>query len=145
MGGLGVFHQQQQNEIVLKKQHQRQKSVAISNSNDENILYRLWYQHEQDILTVILLTLVTGLAFWLRDVGFVLALNGATAGNALTYLFPTFMFLNCAVQQRKQQQNQNGSINSDTSFQRQIPLAVGTAILGLVMGIIGTSEAIRRS
>ena len=43
-------------------------------------------------LTVVLLSGVTTLALKLKDVSFVLALAGATLGNALIYVYPALMF-----------------------------------------------------
>lgn len=77
-----------------------------------------------NMLTVALLAVVTVLAFYVKNLGTVLALGGATWGNYVVYLFPTIMFSRLA----------------DTtmpSLQKEKPLAVATGLIGLVMGIIG--------
>eukprot|EP00339_Tiarina_fusa_P025032 CAMPEP_0117081830 /NCGR_PEP_ID=MMETSP0472-20121206/57653_1 /TAXON_ID=693140 ORGANISM="Tiarina fusus, Strain LIS" /NCGR_SAMPLE_ID=MMETSP0472 /ASSEMBLY_ACC=CAM_ASM_000603 /LENGTH=165 /DNA_ID=CAMNT_0004809877 /DNA_START=24 /DNA_END=519 /DNA_ORIENTATION=- len=47
-------------------------------------------------VTVGLLTLITGMAYFLSDLRKLLAFNGATWGNAVIYLLPTYMFVQCA-------------------------------------------------
>jgi len=83
-----------------------------------------------DTLTVVLLTAVTILAFFVRNIRDVLALGGATWGNAVIFLFPTFMFCSLA----------------DTtmpSLKKEKPIAVATGLTGLCMGIIGTIRAVK--
>ena len=81
-------------------------------------------------LTVALLTAVTILAFFVKNIRDVLALGGATWGNCVIYLFPTYMFCKLA----------------DTtmpSLKKEKPITVMTGLAGLVMGIVGTIRSIK--
>jgi hypothetical protein len=44
-------------------------------------------------VTQVLLGAITGLALVLKNVGFVMGLNGATMGSAIVYIFPSLLFL----------------------------------------------------
>jgi len=78
--------------------------------------------------SIALLSIITILASITRDLRFVFAFNGATWGNALIYLLPTFMFLQCAKKMPE--------------LRKEIHFARTTGILGLVMAVIGTVVAI---
>ena len=82
-------------------------------------------------LTVVLLTVVTCLAFIVKDLTIVLALSGATWGTAVIYLFSTYMF--CSLAKKEKQ----------LLLQNEVPWATATGVLGLTMGIIGTARAIK--
>ena len=81
-------------------------------------------------LTVVLLTIVTVLAFYVKNLRTVLALGGATWGNYVVYLFPTYMF--CKLADTKM-----------PSLKKEKPIAVATGLIGLVMGIVGTINTIQ--
>ena len=84
-------------------------------------------------LTVGLLSFITVLALVIPDVSFVMAFGGSTLGNALIYVFPFFMF--------------RGAINklkSPTKWQkREIKLAMGSALAGVGMGLLGAVKAVQ--
>lgn len=86
----------------------------------------------RNILTVALLSAITAGALIIPDVSFVLALAGATLGNALIYIFPALMF--------------RGAIKKKTDAtagqKREVKLALGSALAGLVMGVVGAKMAI---
>lgn len=86
----------------------------------------------QNILTVSLLSSVTLFALKLPDVAFVMALGGATFGNALIYIFPALMF--------------QGAIRKKadaTRLQKQeVKFSLWTAGVGFAMGILGAKMAI---
>jgi amino acid permease len=86
----------------------------------------------QNILTVALLSAVTVAALIIPDVSFVLSFAGATLGNALIYIFPAFMF--------------RGAIklkaDATKGQKREVKLAIGSALLGTVMGLLGAKMAI---
>ena len=86
----------------------------------------------QNILTVSLLSSVTLFALKLPDVAFVMALGGATFGNALIYIFPALMF--------------QGAIRKKadaTRLQKQeVKFSLWTAGVGFTMGILGAKMAI---
>jgi amino acid permease len=82
-------------------------------------------------LTVGLLAMITGLAFVVKDLGKVLAFGGATWGNAVIYLFPTYMFTKVAQ-------------NIKPELKKEVPRVIATGILGLAMGIIGSTQAIKK-
>ena len=90
----------------------------------------------QNMLTVALLSAVTGAALIIPDVSFVLAFFGATFGNALIYVFPALMFRR-AIQQKNQK-------NDATKGQkREVKLAMGSATVGVGMGILGAAQALQ--
>ena len=84
-------------------------------------------------LTVALLTLITALAFVVPDIGIILALGGATWGNCVIYLFPAVMLVRLAAQHP-----------NDADLQRHVPRAVATGVVGLLLGVLGTGQALRR-
>jgi len=84
-----------------------------------------------NVVTVALLGVITGLACSLTDVSFVLAFGGATLGNLLTYVYPALMYKAVVKQQgRKEEQ---GAVN----------VSLCSAALGIVMGLIGATMALR--
>ena len=80
-------------------------------------------------VTVGLLAVITSFAYKLRDLRKLLAINGATWGNSVIYLMPTYMFVQCA-----------NKLNPE--LKPEVPRVVITGVLGLIMGIIGTVKAI---
>ncbi|KAL3925883.1 MAG: hypothetical protein SGILL_000095 [Bacillariaceae sp.] len=86
----------------------------------------------QNALTVGLLSAVTGLALIIPDVSFVLAFAGATLGNGLIYIFPAFMFRG-AIKKKA---------DATVGQKREVKLAIGSAVLGTVMGLLGAKMAI---
>lgn len=86
----------------------------------------------QNVLTVALLSGITGLALVIPDVSFVMALAGATLGNGLIYVFPFLMFRG-AIKKK---------VDATKGEKREVKLAMGSAILGILMGILGTKMAL---
>ena len=86
-------------------------------------------QHQKDLFTVGLLILSTSLSLTFKNIGPVMSLQGATVGNLLTFIYPTFMFWRVA---KKKPQ-----------LRKEVPAVLTTGLLGIVMAIIGTSEAIK--
>ena len=85
--------------------------------------------------TLSVLTVVTLLALKLRDLGLVLALSGASFGNALIYVFPALMF-RATVKKMD---------SPSRTLQREVNVALGTGVLGPVLGILGISSAIQNA
>ena len=85
-----------------------------------------------NVVTVLLLSFITYLATTLTDVSFVLAFGGATLGNALTYLFPALMYRSVVKQQNRGKEEGFG-----------VFIAMISALLGVVMGVIGASMALK--
>lgn len=73
-----------------------------------------------------LLAVVTMMAAKLTDLGLVASVGGATFGTALVFVYPTIMFLKT---QKKP--------NKETLYAKVL------AVLGVVMGAIGTTMAIK--
>jgi len=86
----------------------------------------------QNILTVGLLAVITGASLVIPDVSFVMALSGATLGNGLIYIFPALMFRGAI---RKK-------IDATKEEKREVKFALGSAVAGICMGLIGTKMAI---
>lgn len=84
-----------------------------------------------NIVTVSLLGIITFLAASLTDVSFVLAFGGATLGNALTYVYPALMYRAVVKQQGRKGENLG------------VTLAMGSAVLGVGMGAVGATMALR--
>jgi hypothetical protein len=82
-------------------------------------------------VTIVLLSILTALAASLTDVSFVLAFGGATLGNALTYLYPALMYR--SVVKKQDRQGEGG----------QVAVAMTSAVLGVVMGVIGAKMALQ--
>eukprot|EP00934_Nitzschia_sp_Nitz4_P002834 Nitzschia sp. Nitz4//scaffold12_size214221//94322//95837//NITZ4_001501-RA/size214221-processed-gene-0.347-mRNA-1//-1//CDS//3329535023//2824//frame0 len=80
-------------------------------------------------VTVGLLTIITGMAYTLTDLRKLLAFNGATWGNAVIYLLPTYMVINLAR-------------TSKPELKKEIPQALTTAMIGIGMGLVGTAIAL---
>ena len=81
----------------------------------------------ENLLTVGLLSAITGLALVIPDVSFVLSLGGATLGNGLIYIFPALMFRG-AIKKKS---------DATAGQKREVKFALGSAILGLIMGTLG--------
>jgi amino acid permease len=81
-------------------------------------------------LTVLCLAVVTGLALVVKDIGIILALGGATWGNAVIYLFPSLMLWNAA--------------KTNKALQAHVTPAVATGVIGLFMGTVATYRALTK-
>jgi amino acid permease len=86
----------------------------------------------QDLTTVGLLTTLSILSLVVSNLGAVWAIGGATYGTALTVIIPPLMFIRCALK------------NKHLGLKKEIPVAVGTMTLGILMSIIGTIRAVQR-
>mmetsp|Transcript_2581 Transcript_2581/g.6195 ORF Transcript_2581/g.6195 Transcript_2581/m.6195 type:complete len:486 (-) Transcript_2581:201-1658(-) len=86
----------------------------------------------QNVLTVALLSVITGAALVIPDVSFVMAIAGATLGNGLIYIFPALMFRG-AIKKKA---------DATKGEKREVKFALGSALAGICMGIIGTKMAI---
>ncbi|KAL3936513.1 MAG: hypothetical protein SGBAC_008183 [Bacillariaceae sp.] len=81
----------------------------------------------QNTVTLAILSAVTFAALNIADVSFVLALAGATLGNALIYIFPALMFRG-AIKQKS---------DATRGQKREVKFALGSAGIGLLMGMLG--------
>jgi Transmembrane amino acid transporter protein len=84
-------------------------------------------------ITIALLTIVTSMALKLKDVSFVLAMAGATLGNALIYVYPALM-LRGAVKKMS---------NPSAGLKREVGFAMTQAAVGVIFGIIGAKMALK--
>lgn len=85
-------------------------------------------------LTVFLLSIVTVTAMNLQDLSFVMSFGGATLGNALIYIIPALMF-------RKVVKDMGES--ASPSLKKEVYFASFSALLGVGMGIIGATMALK--
>jgi hypothetical protein len=91
-----------------------------------------------NVATIVLLAGITCIAHVTTDLRFILALSGSTWGNAITYLFPTFMVISLAVRNKELVHPQLNWVKS-----KPIVLASGTtAVLGMIMAVVGLSRAL---
>lgn len=87
-----------------------------------------------NLLTVTLLSGITGLALIVPDVSFILAFAGSTLGNALIYIYPALMFRNAV---RK-------FVPSPTRLQKaEVKVATASALTGLCLGVMGAIKAVQ--
>lgn len=84
-----------------------------------------------NLVTISLLGIITTLACVLTDVSFVLAFGGATLGNLLTYVYPALMYRAVVRQQKR------------TGEGLGVSVAMASAVLGIVMGVIGAGMALK--
>ena len=87
----------------------------------------------QNKVTLGLLGTLTALAFKLTDLGFVSSITGAIFGTSLIFIYPTMMFRSCV--------DKMGD-KATKGLKRERFIAALTAIVGVVVGIIGTKMAI---
>lgn len=80
-------------------------------------------------LTVGLLTVVTIMAFFVKNLRSVLSLGGATWGVCVCSLFPTYMFYKLA--------------DKMPSLKKERPIVAATGMAGVVTGVVGTMRAIK--
>mmetsp|Transcript_74 Transcript_74/g.96 ORF Transcript_74/g.96 Transcript_74/m.96 type:complete len:484 (-) Transcript_74:73-1524(-) len=85
-------------------------------------------------LTVILLSLVTVAALNVKDLSFIMSFGGATLGNSLIYIFPALMF-------RKVVKDMGDS--ASPALKNEIYFTTFTCVLGVAMGCIGATMAIK--
>lgn len=76
---------------------------------------------------------LAAMAAKVKDLSLVLALGGATLGNALIYVFPAFMF-RAAVQKK-------GS-DATAGLKKEVKVAMASAVLGIVLGALGVKTAL---
>jgi Transmembrane amino acid transporter protein len=115
------------------------------------------YRYTNQITTIVLLSIITFIASVMKDIRIILSLGGATFGNLLSYVFPSLMVIGLA---NKQTKNANMIIPATTIKSKsttittskddkpfpspnQVRFSILTAILGVAMGIIGTTKAIQ--
>lgn len=82
-----------------------------------------------DPLTIVLLTVITGLAMVLKDIRLILSLGGATWGNCVIYGFPALMVVQGA--------------KHLPQLRPLVPTAALNGVLGLVLAVVGTTRAIQ--
>jgi amino acid permease len=85
-----------------------------------------------NMTTIVILSVLTLLAATLTDVSLVLALGGATLGNALTYVYPYLMYKATVTKYGLKGES------------RGLAVAAVSAVLGIVMGGIGAKMAISK-
>lgn len=80
--------------------------------------------------TFLLLAIITTSAFFLKDIGTLLSFGGATYANWLTFLYPTYMFLQCAKWM--------------PLLRQEVPFVIFTMLMGVGMSAIGTKEFLKK-
>eukprot|EP00525_Craspedostauros_australis_P003083 CAMPEP_0198127070 /NCGR_PEP_ID=MMETSP1442-20131203/46372_1 /TAXON_ID= /ORGANISM="Craspedostauros australis, Strain CCMP3328" /LENGTH=210 /DNA_ID=CAMNT_0043786993 /DNA_START=235 /DNA_END=867 /DNA_ORIENTATION=+ len=88
----------------------------------------------ENAITLGVLGLVTVGSLLIPDVSFVLALAGATLGNALIYVFPALMFRG-AIKQK--------GADATSRQKKEVKFALLSAVAGIAMGILGATKAIQ--
>jgi amino acid permease len=90
--------------------------------------HRMQTANNLNVLTVVLLTVITALAAMCRDLGFINAVGGGTLATAIVFVFPTLMF-------RKVMQDKREPITPGE--EREVQIALGLMVVGVTMGLIG--------
>jgi amino acid permease len=78
--------------------------------------------------TLAILSGITLIATQLKELAFIMSLAGATLGNALIYVYPAIMFRSAV---------KNMGEKATNGLKREVPFAMFSASLGVVMGCIG--------
>ena len=79
--------------------------------------------------TLAILSGITLIASQLKELAFIMSLAGATLGNALIYVYPALMFRSAV---------KNMGEKATNGLKREVPLAMLSASLGVLMGLIGS-------
>ena len=114
-------------------------------------IYNLFYIQSKNpktnqIVTMTILSVITLVAAIMKDIRVILSLGGATFGNLLSYVFPAFMVVGLAHQKRIEASKRlsNGATTTDSfPTPNQERFAVLTAVVGVMMGAVGTIKAIQ--
>jgi len=85
-------------------------------------------------VSIMILSVITVLALYIRDLSFVLSFGGATLGNALIYVYPALMF-RAAV---KKMGDKAGA-----GLKKEVNFALANALLGVSMGVVGVRIALK--
>lgn len=96
-------------------------------------------QKSTDIMTVLLLAAITGMAWKLTDIGVILALCGATGSSLLVYVFPAIMMAGAA----KKLEGDDPKQGPENELKALVPSSTAAGILGLILGIVGTVRALQ--
>ena len=83
--------------------------------------------------TIAILSVVTFLASKIKELAFIMSFAGATLGNCLIYVYPALMF-------RKAVKNMGD--DAPKGLKREVPFAMFSATLGVVLGALGTKMAL---
>lgn len=97
-------------------------------------------ERAQTLTTLALLTVVSTLAVFLRDVGFVVSFGGALLGSAIIYIFPAIIFIKTMAQKVK-----SGEILETAAVRNEVALNKGIAGIGVLMAIIGASVSVLKT
>ena len=84
-----------------------------------------------NFVTLAVLGIITSLALKLRDITIVLSFGGATLGNALTYVYPAMMYKAVVAKQGRKGEG------------FMVSLSMLSAVVGIVMGALGTMMALK--
>lgn len=83
--------------------------------------------------TFAILSVITLIATQLKELAFIMSFAGATLGNALIYIYPALMFRSAV---------KNMGEKASKGLKREVPFAMLSALLGVVMGGIGAKMAL---
>jgi Transmembrane amino acid transporter protein len=134
-------------------------SLSSSNSSSSSMTPTTTMEQRRQALftpvTIGLLTLITCMAFVVKDIRILLALSGATWGNCVIYLFPSLMMIKTILASSSSSSSSKSSSSSSptrsiaritgmsTATLSSILLPLTTGIVGLILGVIGTARAIQ--
>merc|ERR1712238_399282 len=85
-------------------------------------------QWESEIVTVLLLSIVTALAIWVNDLTFALSFSGATMSSLIIYVFPPIMFSTLV-------QNCTGCGMKNEQTDREVKVGYVMMASGIVLGV----------
>jgi len=94
----------------------------------------------QTVTTLVLLAVVSTLAVFLRDVGFVVSLGGALLGSCIIYIFPAIIFVKTMAQKVA-----TGEVVETPAVKREVLLNKGITALGVLLAIIGATVSVLKA
>lgn len=120
-----------------------------------------------NIITIVLLTVVTVISIFIHDLGLINSIGGGLVATMIVFVFPTIMFyaVTRSEQQKLQEQQQYANCTETTKMielsgpsdtddcatttstmrrhENQLIVTIGLAVIGVILGIIGAYIAVQ--
>ena len=86
-----------------------------------------------NMLTIVLLSIITLIACFVSDLGLINAVGGGTLATVIVFIFPALMY---------RQAVRDEGVRATASQQREVIIALSLMVFGVVLGVTGTWEAL---